>query len=87
MALRSPSLQIRERLQVIHVPTKRPVIGEDLRFGRRLPLMGGPRPSWRPAWTTEIASLFETRVPATVVLRSDCSVQTTFADALTTSTR
>jgi hypothetical protein len=36
-APRSPPLHIRERLQVSDVPTKGPVIGEDLRFRRRPP--------------------------------------------------
>ena len=38
------------------------MIDEDLRFGRRAPLMGGPRPSWKPARMVEGRFAIEARV-------------------------
>jgi hypothetical protein len=84
MAPRSPPLQIRERLQVSHVPTKGAVIGEELRFLRRPPLMGCPRPSWKLMQRRpEVTSLLEARAPEEALLRSHFSVETPFAGILT----
>ena len=38
------------------------MIDEDLRFGRRAPLMGGLRPSWKPARMVEGRFAIEARV-------------------------